>query len=74
MFNRFDIGITAVSISGALIKEIVTLLTKGGSGAVIILNLIFPDSFVSSPRISNAVLIRVLKRIETPGALEVCGL
>lgn len=58
---------TAVSISGAFIKDIVALETNGGSGAVISLNLIFPDNFVNSPRISAAALSADLKVMENPG-------
>lgn len=69
MFSLFVIGMTAVSICGAFMKDIVTLETNGGSGAVIILNLIFPESFVSSPRISAEAFSADLKQIENPGGV-----
>jgi hypothetical protein len=68
------IGITAVSIRGARIKEMVNLETKGGSGEVTILNLTFPVNLVSSPRMSIAAFNFVLKRIEIPGGVVECSL
>lgn len=50
-------------------KDMVTLETNGGSGAVTSLNLIFPDNFVSSPLISAVAFSADLKQIENPGGV-----
>lgn len=55
---------------GTLVKAIVTLDTKGISGEVKILNLIFPDRAVNSALMSRAALIPVLNLIPIPGGAE----
>lgn len=69
MLSFCVIGITAVSTRGVLIKDIVILETKGGSGDVMILNLIFPVNLVSSPLISTAAFNCVLNLMDTPGGV-----
>jgi hypothetical protein len=67
IFICFETGITPVSMTGTLVKAIVTLDTKGISGEVKILNRILPDTAVNSALISMAALIPVLNLIPIPG-------
>lgn len=66
-----DRGITPVSMSGTLVKEMVTLDKNGRSGLVTSLNRSLPRSLVSSALISMGALSFVLNRMAMPGGAEV---
>lgn len=65
----FDNGMTPVSILGTLVKAIVAFEINGKSGQVKILNLIFPDTAVSSALTSRGALTAVWNRIAKPGGV-----
>lgn len=69
IFKCFDKGMTPVSILGTLVKAIVAFEMNGKSGQVRILNLIFPETAVSSALTSRGAFKAVWKRIAKPGGV-----